>query len=396
MFKKIITLLLIISITLTGFTTAINTKTNTENDHDRWAVIIGVSKYLNDAYDLACPSADALVLYQNLKNKDERWTDENINLLVSITDSQKQREPWISLLKDSDIDSEPTKNNILEALEWLDSNAGEDDVVLFNFEGHGDKVKDNNGDEGFLDFYDEVICPYDFIKDENDKPTNFIRDDELNNKFNEIENNGIKGMFLILGSCFSGGLIDWNNKNMNSLSEEDYDTLAEIYNDRINQTTLFSEELTNDIKTQGRVILTATIPNGVGMEAFRNSDYWFSFGRFVWKAIENGEKTAEEISQNVISNWYTDQVVLIIFLGLLFPNIWIEHIKFLIEHKALLFPIPLIKDNFPEEKPNTYQLKIIGDMDKNKIKPKQITFDNHFLFKNLANLFKIIKNTFFR
>ncbi|KAL6299513.1 caspase domain-containing protein [Sparassis latifolia] len=53
----------------------------------------------------------------------------------------------------------PTKENMIEAMQWLISNAQPHDALFFHYSGHGGQTKDLNGDE---DGYDDVIYPVDF------------------------------------------------------------------------------------------------------------------------------------------------------------------------------------------------------------------------------------------
>ena len=54
----------------------------------------------------------------------------------------------------------PTKSNILRAMEVLVQDAKPGDSLFFHFAGHGQSVKDLDGDEA--DGLDEAICPLDF------------------------------------------------------------------------------------------------------------------------------------------------------------------------------------------------------------------------------------------
>ncbi len=60
------------------------------------------------------------------------------------------------------IDSVATKDNILRALSYLSSIAGNGDVCYIHFSGHGQQVTDLDGDEA--DGFDEAWIPYDAKK----------------------------------------------------------------------------------------------------------------------------------------------------------------------------------------------------------------------------------------
>ncbi|MEQ1746537.1 MAG: caspase family protein [Saprospiraceae bacterium] len=83
------------------------------------------------------------------------------------------------------------------------------DVVYFQFSGHGQQVADNNGNDDELDGYDEAIVPYD--SPQRYQPgvyegQNLIRDDELNDLFNDLRRRiGPSGnLMVVLDACHSG------------------------------------------------------------------------------------------------------------------------------------------------------------------------------------------------
>jgi len=104
-------------------------------------------------------------------------------------------------------DAEATREGILLAIQNLLEKAGPGDMVYCHFSGHGQQIKDDNGDE--LDGYDEAIVPY-------DSPRNYakgvyegerlIRDDELGKLFKKIRKKiGASGqLIVVLDSCHSG------------------------------------------------------------------------------------------------------------------------------------------------------------------------------------------------
>ncbi|KLT38744.1 hypothetical protein CC85DRAFT_252433 [Cutaneotrichosporon oleaginosum] len=54
----------------------------------------------------------------------------------------------------------PTRQNIIQAMQWLVRDARPNDALFFHYSGHGGQVKDQSGDED--DGYDECIYPVDF------------------------------------------------------------------------------------------------------------------------------------------------------------------------------------------------------------------------------------------
>ncbi|BEJ05546.1 hypothetical protein CcaverHIS641_0300680 [Cutaneotrichosporon cavernicola] len=65
----------------------------------------------------------------------------------------------------------PTRQNIIQAMQWLVRDARPNDALFFHYSGHGGQVKDTSGDED--DGYDECIYPVDF------KRAGHIVDDDM-------------------------------------------------------------------------------------------------------------------------------------------------------------------------------------------------------------------------
>jgi len=150
-----------------GESKEINLKKNT----DIWVVIISVGDIKRDAYGVNS-LIEILLLQGHSNNNIKKIIEENA-----------------------------TKQNILnEPFEWLINNDVKDeDVIIFFFSMHGGRIEDHQPyDEP--DNYDEYLVPYDY----NNK-SNYILDEELNDKFNSIDN---KNLVLIFETCYSGGMID--------------------------------------------------------------------------------------------------------------------------------------------------------------------------------------------
>ncbi|MFN8258487.1 MAG: caspase family protein [Bacteroidales bacterium] len=88
------------------------------------------------------------------------------------------------------LDSEATKDNILNTFNNLVGEAGEGDVVVMTYSGHGTQVLDTNNDEE--DFYDEALYVYD----------SEIVDDDLREIIANVDNKA--QIVVIADSCFSG------------------------------------------------------------------------------------------------------------------------------------------------------------------------------------------------
>jgi len=141
-----------------------------------WAVIVGIEDYEDESIkdllytiDDAKDMREVLVSYSN-------WNIENIQLLT---------------------EGNASKSGIKSAINNMVGLAGEDDVCLFFFSGHGSRIPDDDGDEGKGDRYDEVICPYDTTKE----LVNVISDDELGTLLSACPGD----IIVILDTCMSGG-----------------------------------------------------------------------------------------------------------------------------------------------------------------------------------------------
>jgi metacaspase-1 len=55
---------------------------------------------------------------------------------------------------------QPTRDNIIRAMNWLVEDARPHDSLFFHYSGHGGQAIDEDGDH--IDGYDETIFPVDF------------------------------------------------------------------------------------------------------------------------------------------------------------------------------------------------------------------------------------------
>lgn len=90
------------------------------------------------------------------------------------------------------LDSQATKQNVMDALKNLLTGASKGDTLVFTNSSHGSYSAEVGGDE---EKYDEILCPYDI-------DANQITDDDLRDLFKSVP----KGVSLsiILDNCFSG------------------------------------------------------------------------------------------------------------------------------------------------------------------------------------------------
>ena len=276
-FLKIMVLTIVALFIGIAFYPAVNTtnidvrKNNTEEDinivhaadgkTEYWAIIGACARYDDPGASLPITFAQQRFLYWSLLAS-PNWNANNIICLIN--DFTDINQP----LKYS---GGATRENLLEALDEMALNVDEDDVFLFAWMGHGSQVPDDDGDEKtFLrpfDKYDEVICPYDCKRDDNGVLVNFIRDDTLEEKFDNIQ---AKGQCLIFESCFSGGLVDMAVTSDGGLNSDGDDFIDS------EEADAFTEDFKEDIKGlevigvdgPGRVVLMASLDNCVARITF--------------------------------------------------------------------------------------------------------------------------------
>jgi hypothetical protein len=286
-----------------------------------WAVIIGISDYQGSDNDLPIPAKEAQSLYDLLQENDDRWDSTNMKLLLN---------------------GEATKQNILDALNWLKTNADDNDIVLFSYNGHGGFVEDDNGDE--LDGRDETIISWEHSD---------ITDDELQYNFDEISDKNIDGMFLIFDCCLSGGLFNWRRalNNLYKINGE----MINIFNKEIGEANYYTKQFTSDMKINNRVIVASSIPRGLAV-CFNGDEGWFDFTTGIRRAIENGMKTAEDISKYAILWWLSQPEFFEMFKN---PFYWIYNLMYLLEAGVIIMPLPILTDGYPVLHPRLGKLWIL-------------------------------------
>ena len=154
---------------------------------DVWALVIGISDYETVA-DLRYAREDAVAV--------ARWALEagvppdHLRILL---DRQGTIDAVGGLLADT-----ADLLHVREALGWLRREAGEDDLVIVSFSGHGARAEDDNGDES--DGWDELFVLRDTIAGAEAETA--LRDDELASFVARIPSERV---VLLLDTCFSGG-----------------------------------------------------------------------------------------------------------------------------------------------------------------------------------------------
>ncbi|KAK4233878.1 caspase domain-containing protein [Achaetomium macrosporum] len=94
---------------------------------------------------------------------------------------------------------QPTKANIIRAMQWLVAGAQPNDALFLHYSGHGGQAKDLHGDE--QDGHDEIIYPVDF------REAGHITDDEIHRYLVKPLQAGVR-LTAVFDSCHSGSVMD--------------------------------------------------------------------------------------------------------------------------------------------------------------------------------------------
>lgn len=137
--------------------------------------------------------------------EDKAWVrisaDGDLSYVVKILEEHRFKD--VAILKNE----QATKDAIVKEFEGLIDRSGRGDVVYIHFSGHGQQVKDLDGDEE--DGYDESWIPYDAYRKccvKDDGSRHFI-DDEINDLLDRLRRKvGEDGNILVVvDACHSGG-----------------------------------------------------------------------------------------------------------------------------------------------------------------------------------------------
>jgi hypothetical protein len=185
-----------------------------------------------------------------------------------------------------------TKQNILDALDWLATNSDKNDFSIFAFAGHGNI---------------DMIAPFNTTS-----PKDCITADELNKKLDLIEN---RGMCVIMDSCQSG---------------------------------IFG----NKIAGKNRVILKSTFRKGDGWIG-TGAGKWYSFTKFIGDAvIQKIDYNNDDICSAEETLHYAQKEYMPIVIKSINPIIWLPIlivdilIGIPLKYLSISIPFPTLSDNY--------------------------------------------------
>jgi len=118
------------------------------------------------------------------------------NIQTMLIDAYGYPPENIVVLRDDIPTKNPTRSNILLALQVIATVSGPNDELWIHYSGHGSQIRDTNNDE--MDKLDETIVPVDYMT------AGMINDDEL---FNIVRTIKCKAC-LVFDSCHSGSICD--------------------------------------------------------------------------------------------------------------------------------------------------------------------------------------------
>ena len=150
------------------------------------ALLVGIN-YIGTANELRGPINDVNNVEQFLLTHGFKSDD-----IVKLTDDQRVQRAI------------PTRQNILDAIQWLVKDARPNDSLFFHYSGHGGQTEDQPDQYGNYDEddgYDEVIYPLDF------QTNGFIVDDLLHDMMVKTLPPGCR-MTALFDSCHSGSVLD--------------------------------------------------------------------------------------------------------------------------------------------------------------------------------------------
>ena len=287
--KKIFALLCIFILCFCGIGSVAkdNIKINNEQivsnkfETEYWAVIISTN------------TTNITSIYNSIINK-PNWNESHIILLTR---------------------EEATKENILDALEWLAVNSDSQDIVLFSFTGHGTP---KNGKYG--------IAPWGH---------NPIFTDELDEKLDLID---CKYMCLIFDCCLSGSFV--GRKSI--FSKE-------------NNIFQFTDFFKLNLDDQNRVILMSTRRLGGGFSAsILENDIEvnvINFARFVADAFQNGIDNDDNGWVSAEEGFRYGRKKFLPFAILIFLFIPLQIQAFIQSGGFFIIPFPTIYDGVEGELP---------------------------------------------
>ncbi|MDD5647037.1 MAG: PKD domain-containing protein, partial [Candidatus Bipolaricaulis sp.] len=225
-----------------------------------WAVVIGISDYAH-VKDLQYGRDDGVALCRWLV--ESGVPKDHIRLLLDT------EEPVLGL--EGVVPRRATLVEVREALGWLRRVAGEDDLVLVSFSGHGFQGDDDNGDE--KDGVDEFFVLVDTSAAAPEDTA--LRDDEFGRSLDRLSSNHV---LVLFDGCYSGGLSRSLPSSKRPIGER--------------------PDLFSDFSLEGRLVLSAAAES---QEAFESPE--LGHGVFTFYVIEGLRGAADLNADLRVTAW---------------------------------------------------------------------------------------------
>ncbi len=224
------------------------------DDVEYYAIILGIENFIGIEFSEQYIDETAFAFYEKLRTGDN-WKKDNIKILLN---------------------ENATKNNIRESiLNWLKPIEREEDVILFYFVGHSNKIPDEEKNYG-----NAFLLPYnahdDILSDEK------ITDIELDSWFDELET---KHMTIILDTRYSG--------KMNKINQFGRVILS--------SSRIFSNKVIEDNKL-GYCIFSYYLMEGLEIDADNNNDEWVSINELFQYSRKHSFNHSLKMFFNSITN----------------------------------------------------------------------------------------------
>ena len=190
---------------------------------------------------------------------------------------------WSKLLRDhfdfTDIkqllNSDATRDNLIDGLKDLLVGAKSGDVLVFTNASHGTYLADKDGDEPK---FDEALCPY-------DSDSNLLVDDDLRQLFANIPN-GVR-LTVISDSCHSG--------SVTRVAMNEYRRNRQLHPSILGKPVLSPEEMHSARKKQEmypesgmhEILLSGCKSNQTSADAYIANDYHGAMSYYAIKTIED-------------------------------------------------------------------------------------------------------------
>jgi hypothetical protein len=123
----------------------------------------------------------------------------DVQNMVQFLSQKGYQNMWVLTDDQTDPNRQPTRQNMIQGMQWLVQGARPGDSLVFHYSGHGSQMLDTSGDE--LDGFDEVILPCDY------KMAGYILDDDLHNILVKSLPYGAR-LTAVMDCCHSGTGMD--------------------------------------------------------------------------------------------------------------------------------------------------------------------------------------------